>query len=315
MQRSTNGIDAANAGKLAFFEQRRRNIPRNVPASNHFPATSAANHSPTSKNITKSADTRNAFAVARTRYWFWKNPNTLKHVPKRCRLCVVSARSMEPHQFIRRHEAACKVHVCPQCKMCGSKVQILAHMRICRRTVCSSCGYKTSLDEDHHCQVKRCIACGARVHKDLVDKHMSDCPGWIRTWNKVPLRAGSSPASGAFLSPETEFPLVRECVSTMAASMKYPANTAIADFEFITFPSSLRFPCQVAIADGYGEWIIAPATINHGVTKCALLDRIMSIRARSRPSRSIGAATVHTYYPRRQDDHSGQQLPRDRGPH
>ncbi|KAF4423736.1 hypothetical protein F53441_14254 [Fusarium austroafricanum] len=59
----------------------------------------------------------------------------------------------------------------------------------------------------------------------------------------------------------------------MTAWMKYPANTAIADFEFITFPGSLRFPCQVAIADGYGEWIIAPTTINHGIIKGALLDR------------------------------------------
>ncbi|UKZ66477.1 uncharacterized protein TrAtP1_007650 [Trichoderma atroviride] len=53
----------------------------------------------------------------------------------------------------------------------------------------------------------------------------------------------------------------------MTAWMKYPANTAIANFEFITFPGSLRFPCQVAIADGFGEWIIAPTTINHGITK------------------------------------------------
>lgn len=155
------------------------------------------------------------------------------------------------HQYIRQHEAACKVHVCPQCKIRG-KVQILAHMRICRRTVCSSCGCKISLDEDHHCQFKRCNACGARVHNDLEDKHMSDCPGWSRNWLKVPLRAGSSPALGAILSPKTEFPLLRECVSTMTAWMKYPANTVIADFEFITFPGSLIFPCQVAIADGDG---------------------------------------------------------------
>ncbi|KAJ9139075.1 hypothetical protein NKR23_g8137 [Pleurostoma richardsiae] len=88
----------------------------------------------------------------------------------------------------------------------------------------------------------------------------------------------------------------------MTAWMKYPANTAIADFEFITFPGSLRFPCQVAIADGYGEWIIAPTTINHGITKGALLERIMSIRARTGPSRCIGAATVHTNYTGRPEE-------------
>lgn len=221
-----------------------------------------------------------------------------KLLPAVCRKCAKHG----THQYIRQHEAACKVHVCPQCRIRGSKVKILAHMRICRRTLCSSCGRRISLDEDHHCQFKRCNACRARVHNDLVDKHMSDCPGWSRNWNKVPLRAGPSPAPGAILAPKTKFPLLRDCVSTMTAWMKYPANTAIADFEFITFPGSLRFPCQVAIADGYGEWIIAPTTINHGITKGALLDRIMSIRALTGPSRCIGAATVHTYYPGRREE-------------
>ncbi|KAG8413958.1 hypothetical protein J3458_011615 [Metarhizium acridum] len=131
-----------------------------------------------------------------------------KSLPDVCRKCAKHS----THQSIRRHEAACKVHVCPQCKIRGSKVKILAHMRICRRTLCSSCSCKISLDEDHHCQFKRCNAWGAGVHNDLVDKHMSDCPGWSRNWNKVPLRAVPSPALGAILLPKTEFPLLRDCL-------------------------------------------------------------------------------------------------------
>jgi hypothetical protein len=131
-----------------------------------------------------------------------------------------------------------------------------------------------------------------------VGEHLLNCPGWSRNWLKVPLRAGANPALGSILSAKTAFPLTRDCVSTMTAWMKSPANTAIADFEFTTFPGSLRFPRQSAIADGYGDWIIAPTTVNHNITKGALLDRIMSIRARIGPTHCLGSATtVHTYYP------------------
>lgn len=136
-----------------------------------------------------------------------------KSLPAMYRKCA----KYRTHQSIRRHEAACKVHVCPQCKIRGSKVQIRAHMRICRRTVCSSCSCKINLDKDHHCRFKRCNACGAHVHNDLVDKHILDCPEWSRNWNKVPLCTGSSSALGAILSPKTEFPLLRDCVSIMTA--------------------------------------------------------------------------------------------------
>jgi hypothetical protein len=56
----------------------------------------------------------------------------------------------------------------------------------------------------------------------------------------------------------------------MTAWMEQPVNTTVVDFEFGNFFDGIYFPFQVAIANGYGSWIVSETTVNHGVTKRAL---------------------------------------------
>ncbi|KAH8819303.1 hypothetical protein F5884DRAFT_848631 [Xylogone sp. PMI_703] len=91
----------------------------------------------------------------------------------------------------------------------------------------------------------------------------------------------------------------------MTAWMTNPKNTAIADFEFLTFPGIGEYPCQVAIANGYGNWIVPPTTINHGITKGTLLDQLMSVRSFQGKVRYFSATTVNTHYPGRRDEITG----------
>lgn len=80
----------------------------------------------------------------------------------------------------------------------------------------------------------------------------------------------------------------------MTAWMEQPANTMVADFEYIISPGAKLIPLQVAIADGYGKWIIPPTTIDHGITKGAFLDKTREI---SSAHRHMGSSMIHKFYP------------------
>jgi hypothetical protein len=158
------------------------------------------------------------------------------------------------------------------------------------------------LDEHHVCLYRKCSACFLQIRQDLVDDHLTDCKGWKTIALRVPLNVKPSCAIGAVLSPTTKFPLLEEYISTMTAWMESPTNTAIADFEYLTLHGFGKVPCQVAIVDGYGEWIIPPTTINHGITKGELLAKVMSVREMTGLFRYSMTSMVHTHYHGRRDE-------------
>ncbi|KAI1421484.1 hypothetical protein F5Y12DRAFT_767330 [Xylaria sp. FL1777] len=143
---------------------------------------------------------------------------------------------------------------------------------MCSRTRRSRCGRTTSLDEKHECPFVRCPACHNSIHQDLKDEHLIYCRGWNSIDTSICLNIETGHISSTVLSRTTRYPSQKGFISTMTAWMTNPENTAIADFEFFKFTSIGEYPCQVAIANGYGNWFVPPTTINHGITKGTLLN-------------------------------------------
>ncbi|KAI0426597.1 hypothetical protein F5Y09DRAFT_59364 [Xylaria sp. FL1042] len=166
-----------------------------------------------------------------------------KALPAMCSKCTKHGTYIE----ISQHEAVCETHVCPQCKVRGSKEKIEAHIKTCSRTRCARCSRTISLDENHDCPFTKCPACRSRVHRDLNDEHLTYCLRWKSTNASMRLSTEPGRASSTLLSETTKFPLLRGLICTMTAWMTNPENTAIADFEFFSFPGVKEIPCQVAI--------------------------------------------------------------------
>jgi hypothetical protein len=87
---------------------------------------------------------------------------------------------------------------------------------------------------------------------------------------------------------------------TMTAWMEKPLNMAVADFEFLLFTDGTFFPLQVAIANGYGSWIVPRSTINHRVTKRALLEKVHLLSYGNQ--RGMWVSLVHKFYTGDLDD-------------
>lgn len=74
----------------------------------------------------------------------------------------------------------------------------------------------------------------------------------------------------------------------------------VADFEFFPLSGGGVFPLQIAIADGYCNWIIPPTTISYKTTKGELLERAKMML--STKTRYMGAALINKFYPGDRDD-------------
>lgn len=175
------------------------------------------------------------------------------------RFHCMGCRHRVPWEHQARHLLECNKYRCPSCYVIVERDQLTEHQQVCAKMKCQVCKesqYKT--EEDLHLAQCR----GPRME------------GWGPSQKSRSLpRLDPSQVTNIILASATKYPMPQGCMSTMTAWMEKPLNIAVADFEFLLFPDGTYFPLQVAIANGYGSWIVPRSTINHRVTKRALLEK------------------------------------------